>query len=358
MPASGKEHIRILSLLTLNPSQADEALQYVAGLNEHDREGLLALADSHHVTMRALSVLHETAQHAGNQLVAYWTLRAIEIETNRISMALAHLSEIVHELEASGCPVVVMKSLDHWPDLGNDLDLYSTATERQIVDVFTKRLRAEVEPRSWGDRLAQKWNFKIPGLRESVEVHVQRLGQTGEHTAMAQRLVARRVFRELMGFTFPVPAPEERVITATLQRMYRHFYFRICDIANTAGLVENDLIDYRELEKAAHLGGIWPGVCTYLNIVSDYVAEYRGEGLSMPANVFENAVCGGDKVEAKNLFLRVPIMPHGASLYTRQVKEAALHGHMGAALRLTLLPPLASVAALAFKVTGSDKGIW
>ena len=358
MPASEKEHIRCLSLLTLNPARADEALYYIAGLNEGGREELLALADSHHVTMRAFSGLHETAQPAGNDLIAYWALRAIERETNRIGSALAHLSEIVRELESNGCPVVVMKSLDHWPDLGNDLDLYSTASEHKIVEVFTRKLRAEIEPRSWGDRLAQKWNFKIPGLRESVEVHVQRLGQTGEHTEMAERLVGRRVRRELMGFNFPMPAPEERVITATLQRMYRHFYFRICDIANTTGQVENDLLDYRELEKAADIGGIWPGVCTYLNIVSDYVAEYRGEGLSLPANIFENAVCGGEKVEARSMFLRVPIMPHGAALYTRQVKEAALHGHVGAALRLSLLPPLASVAALAYKVTGSDKGIW
>jgi hypothetical protein len=155
-----------------------------------------------------------------------------------------------------------------------------------------------------------------------------------------------------------MPAPEERVIVATLQRMYRHFYFRICDIVNTAALVEQDLIDYKQLEIAATLGGIWPGVCTYLKIVSDYVAEYRGEGLSMPTVIFETAVCGADEVESRNLFLRVPIVPHGAALYTRQVKTAALRGDMRATLRLSLLPPLASVAALAFKVTGSDKGIW
>jgi hypothetical protein len=276
----------------------------------------------------------------------------------RIGTALSYLSGIVHELETNGCPLVVMKSLDHWPDIGNDLDLYTTADERRVVDVFTKRLRAEVEPRSWGDRLAQKWNFKIPGLPESVEIHIQRLGQTGEHTAMAQRLVGRRVHRELMGFDFPVPAPEERIIVATLQRMYRHFYFRICDIANSAALVEQNQLDYRELEKAANLGGIWPGVCTYLKIVSDYVGEYRGEGLSMPAVIFETAVCGGEQVHPKNLFLRVPIMPHGAALYTKQVTTTALRGNVGAAFRLSLLPPLASVAALAYRVTGSDKGIW
>lgn len=358
MPASEKDHIRILSLLTLNPARADEALEYIAGLEERGREELLAVADSHHVTMRALAVLHETAQHERDQRIAYWSSRAIELESARIENALLHLRNIVNELEANGAPTVVVKSLDHWPDLGNDLDLYSTAPEGRIVEIFTKHMRAEVEPRSWGDRLAQKWNFKIPGLRESVEVHVQRLGQTGEHTAMAERFVSRRVHRELMGYTFPVPAPEERIIVATLQRMYRHFYFRICDIVNSGGLVENNLLDYAELEKAANIGGIWPGVCTYLKIVSDYIAQYRGEGLVLPANVLANAVCGGKEVVPRDLFLRVPIMPHGASLYTKELKQAALHGHMAAAFRLSLLPPLASVAALAYRVTGSDKGIW
>jgi hypothetical protein len=358
MPVPEKDLLTVLSLLALAPERAKEALPFVTSLDETGREKLLSVADSHHVVIRAMSVLHEVAKGEENERMAYWSLRAIERETTRIGTAISHLSDICHQLESHGCPVVVMKSLDHWPDLGNDLDLYSTATEEQVVKVFTTKLRAEVESRSWGDRLAHKWNFKIPGLRESVEVHVQRLGQTGEHIAMAQRLVGRRQYRELMGQTFPVPAPEERVITATLQRMYRHFYFRICDIANTAATVEQNLVDYKELEKAANLGGIWPGVCTYLNIVSDYVAEYRGDGLSMPAAIFETAVCGGNEVEPRDLFLRVPIMPHGAALYTRQVKTTAMRGDMSAAFRLSLLPPLASVAALAFKVTGSDKGIW
>ena len=112
--------------------------------------------------MRAFTVLHEAAASAGDERIAYWSLRAIEREKSRIGTAVTFLADICHQLESNGCPVVVMKSLDHWPDLGNDLDLYSTASEQKVVEVFTTRLRAEVEHRSRGDRLAQKWNFKIP----------------------------------------------------------------------------------------------------------------------------------------------------------------------------------------------------
>ncbi len=324
-------------------------------LDEQQRADLLSLADSHHVVVRALRALRPAVQ--GSALEA-WIDCSLQNEDARIKNALAHLNEVCRGLEANGCRVAVMKSLDHWPDLGNDLDLYTTAPERDVLRVFTEKLQARIEPRSWGDRLAHKWNFAIPGLPESVEVHSERLGQTGEHIELAERFVSRRQTRELNGYTFPVPAPEERIIVATLQRMYRHFYFRICDIANSAALVESGQLEYAELQRAANLGGIWPGVATYLKIVSDYVGRYRGTGLELPADVLRAADFGGDKLYVQRRFLRGPLMPNGAELYTKQVAATALRGDIPATFRLSLLPPLASVAAVAFKITGDDKGIW
>ena len=65
-----------------------------------------------------------------------------------------------------------------------------------------RRFQATVSARSWGDRLARKWNFEIPGLPESVEIHVGRLGQTGEQTAIASRLIARARPLEIDGLQF------------------------------------------------------------------------------------------------------------------------------------------------------------
>lgn len=353
--AREKEFVQALSILTIVPHRADAAAHILGNLDERQRTDLLSLADSHHVIVRAFRALRPAVQDSG---LREWIDRSLEAEAARIKNALAHLAEVCRELERNGCPVAVMKSLDHWPDLGNDLDLYTTAPERDIVRVFTQCLHARIEPRSWGDRLAHKWNFAVPELRESVEVHSERLGQTGEHVEMAQRFVTRRVQRELNGYTFPVPAPEERIIVATLQRMYRHFYFRVCDIVNSAALAESGELDYAELKRGADLGGIWPGVATYLKIVSDYVARYRGKGLDLPAMVLRAADFGGDKLYVQRRFLRVPLMPNGAGLYTKQVAATARRGDVPATLRLSLLPPLASVAAVAFKITGDDKGIW
>ena len=122
--------------------------------------------------------------------------------------------------------------------------------------------------------------------------------------------------------------------------------------------VESGAVDFTELERAARAAGIWPGVASFLLIVSDYMEQYRGSGLNLPGAVKDAAALGGNKIYTRGRFLRVPVMPYGARLYTRQLRETAFRGDVPATLRLSLLPPLASAAAVAFKVTGSDKGIW
>jgi len=327
-------------------------------LDDRQRGEFLELADSHHVVIRALTAARGWAVEPRFSALHPWLDQALEREQARIANALHHLDRVVHELENAGLAVVVMKSLDHDPDVGNDLDLYTTGDEQAVRAVFEGKLEARPEPRSWGDRIAQKWNFALPGLRESVEVHVQRLGQMGEHTAMARRFVERRVVHRMGGYSFPVPAPEERIVVATLQRLYRHLYFRLCDIANSAALADANAVDYEELRRAADLGGIWPGVATYLKIVSGYAARYRRCELRLPGAVLRAARFGADKLFVLRRFLRVPVMPEGAELYTQQMATTARRGDVPAAFRLSLLPPLAATAAVAFKITGDDKGIW
>ena len=353
-----QQNIHALSVLSLNPARVDTVVPYLSGLNQQERDDFLKLADSHHVILRALTPVQNATLSNGHSELATWAAEAIGKEHARIKNALEFLHRICQELEAAGCPSTVMKSLDHWPDLGNDLDLYTNADERRLARVMINKFDAHIEPRSWGDRLAHKWNFAIPGLREAVEFHVKRLGQTGEHIRLAKRFLARRVAKQVNGYTFMVPAPEERIVVATLQRMYRHFYFRVCDMVNSAALAESGALNYPELRHASEQAGIWPGVASYLKIVSDYVEKHRGHGINLPQEVLSAARFGGDKIYVRSRFIRVPIMPQGAELYTRQVTHAALQGDVEGTFRLNLLPPLALAAAVAFKLTGSDKGVW
>ena len=137
-------------------------------------------------------------------------------------------------------------------------------TNLRIRNFFKHRFNGRPLPRTVGDYLAHKRSFALDGLRQEVEIHIGRLGQAGEHIELAQRFVERRLPVDFNGYTFLSPAPEERIIAGTLQRMYRHLYFRVCDILNTARMIESGCVDYRQLRTASDLGGIWDGVATYL----------------------------------------------------------------------------------------------
>jgi hypothetical protein len=351
----------ILSRLLL--SRGDATTRAVGGSNltkisRAEFEDLLTLANLNHVVVRGLQVFLEIMREARDPVRAEWAETALAAEHARIQNALPFLHEICAAFGKYGDDVTVIKSLDHWPDLGNDLDLYTNAEPQEVFHVMKKCFKAQFAPRSWGDRLARKWNFFIPGLPEAVEIHVGRLGQTGEHVALASALPRGAQLFHIGDYTFPVPSNSHRLMISTLQRMYRHFFFRLCDIVDSASLVDSGAVDFENLCRSAQAAGIWEGVATYLAIVSDYVEKYRGAGLNLPHVVKAAARFGGDEIYFRQSFLRVPIMPQSAGLYGLQLTGLLRRRELHNSARLGLLPWLATAAVVGQKITGSDKGIW
>lgn len=332
-------------------------MDLISRLSSQDLENLRSLAMTNHVVIRSFGPLLDILLRIGRPEAAEWVAASIQSEQARIEYAIGFLAQICSTLETAGCPVVVIKSLDHWPDLGSDLDLYTDADAAQLTEVMRLSFGATLAERSWGDRLANKWNFVVPGLPELVEVHVGRLGQTGEQTAVTRSLTQRTELRQLAGGTFRVGAPEDRVVISTLQRMYRHFYIRLCDVVDNWRLLDAGLIDFSYLYALGTTAGLWDGIATYLNIVSEYVAAY-GHKANLPLSVSESAKFAIDRVRFRRQFLRVPILPDSVALYSTELKSLLLKGELRNSLRLTLLPGLAAAAAIEQKITGSDKGIW
>jgi hypothetical protein len=343
--------LKLLSRLVLPPTQADSASngfsaelkKDVLALSRAEFDCLVALAETNHVLVRGLGALREIALQAGDAIRASWADVCLSAERARIDVALSYLSLVCDAFTRHQLRVAVIKSLDHCPDLGSDLDLYTNARPAS---------------RSWGDRLACKWNFIVPGLPELVEIHIGRLGQMGEQFAIADSLLDRTRCISVGDWLFRVPSISDRLMVSTLQRMYRHFYFRLCDIVDSALLVETGSIDYDDLCVAATTAGIWEGVATYLAIVSDYVNRYRGTPLEIPDWVMAAARFSGKEVYFAKDFLRVPILPQSAKLYGSQLARVIRRRQFESGARLSLLPWLATAALVGQKITGSDKGIW
>jgi hypothetical protein len=344
-----------LEVAQLSP-MSDELGLGIAEINREEFDEMLALSQSHHVVMRGLDVFLQMMRQAGDDCRAEWAAAALAAEGSRIENAISFLQRICDTFRAEGHDVTVIKSLDHWPDLGSDLDLYTDS--KDVLQLMKRSFEAQLAPRSWGDRLARKWNFMIPGLPEAVEIHMGRLGQTGEQVGIAASLAMRSRLAVIGNRTFRVPAAEDRVMISTLQRMYRHFYFRLCDIIDTTALSETGDIDFEHLRFSSKIAGIWKGVASYLAIVSDYVNHYRGRGLDLPPFVRVAARFGGDELHFNRGYLRIPIMPQSAKLYGSQLTTLLLNRELKNSVRLSLLPCLATAAAVGQKITGSDKGIW
>ena len=197
-PHSSHKSLKLLSCLVLAPSHqchlspADEDLkQELLNLNRREFDDMVDLASSNHVIVRGLEAFLDLVTEEDDPLRVEWARSALQFEHERIAKASAFLRDICSALDQEGCRVAVIKSLDHWPDLGSDLDLFTNARAEDILRAMETIFDARVAPRSWGDRLARKWNFIIPGLPELVEIHVGRLGQTGEQVAIAHSLLDR-----------------------------------------------------------------------------------------------------------------------------------------------------------------------
>src|SRR5271155_2004631 len=204
-PFGSTKSLTILSEFLLGGVDPDSD---ITKISEEEFSDLVALANSNHVVVRGLEVFLRLAGDAGDWRRAEWAANAIAAESARIENAISFLHKICCTFELEGHDVAVIKSLDHWPDLGSDLDLYTNTKPADVIGFMKRRFNAELASRSWGDRLANKWNFVVPGLPELVEIHMGRLGQTGEQIAITESLSARAQVTQLGLCTLRVPAAE------------------------------------------------------------------------------------------------------------------------------------------------------
>jgi hypothetical protein len=334
----------------------DQARNEVCRLPIPSLRDLLEHAQTQRVLRRSLEILRPylTAPEDASKFLQH----KLDRECERSRTLLKMLEKIVHAFQSRGYPVLVMKTLDHWPDTGSDADLLAMGDDDEISKVLESEFGAVRQPQSWGDQLAHKFNFTVPGLGELVEIHIGCLGQTGEQESLAQGVMSRGLEERFVDYVLPVPSQEDKIIIATLQRMYRHFYIRLTDIVNIHRALVQERVNFERLRNLASASSVWPGVATLLTITAACGVRFGGVPVGLPEYVRTGATFGSNRIYIDRKFVRVPIVPEAANLYLRQLADNSRNRNLRAAARLTLLPLLAGAAFLAFRLTGNDKGIW
>src|SRR5262249_57070430 len=99
-------------------------------------------------------------------------------------------------------------------------------------------------------------------------------------------------------------AREEGIRSPALQRLSRHFYFRLCDMVEMAALVDSHAVDFEELRRAASASGIWTGVATFLILVQAFM-QMHGVSIQLPEEVIRSVRSAQIRVRYADGFLRV-----------------------------------------------------
>jgi len=150
--------VQLLSELLFSPRQSGScrdneslplARELAPALGEVELGAIERLASSNHVLVRGFLALRDVLETAGNAAGVEWINESIHREQLRIDHALSYLSAICETLAQRGCQVTVIKSLDHLPDLGSDLDLYSDADPAAIIETMKQAFDATQADLSW-----------------------------------------------------------------------------------------------------------------------------------------------------------------------------------------------------------------
>ena len=123
--SADQKSLTILSRLLLPPGQVVGGTPNTAAIDpalvQLDREAfdnLVALASSNHVIVRAMEVFLLLTKAANDTVRTEWAETALAEERSRIQVAMSFLKPICAAFDEEGKDVTVIKSLDHWPDLG------------------------------------------------------------------------------------------------------------------------------------------------------------------------------------------------------------------------------------------------
>lgn len=347
-----------LSRLLLRPDAvARPAIELLSELAEPEQQEFLAVAEMHRVLVRSLRALRRQAKISSTELPE-WVLLVLRDEEAEAQKSVAMFAAVCGMLCAAGFPAVVIKSLDHWPDLGSDFDIYTAGPADDLRSLMQKNFDARVQTQSWSDRLAGKWRFEIRGLNRLIEIHLGGLGQTGQQAHMGRSTLRRRITRAFDDYKFSVPSPEDQILIRSIDRCYRHYSLRICDIVDIVEVIRTHSIDFDFLKRESKRAGIRKGVCSYLSIVDGYYSRYGDEHLFLPSWVRKGAAFSVDKIYGHAGLFRIPIFPQGADLFRHELTKAIRRKDVKKAVRTSLIPPLAVAAGAQFRIRGRDKGIW
>ncbi len=274
---------------------------------------------------------------------------AVARERRRVAATLAVVRTVSEACRRRGIGFVFPKALQHYPDMGTDVDLVVLSSSADRDHELLAGLTAMSRHATVRDRVAGVRRYAIAGCDTPLDIAHGRLGNFGEHARFAAELVRRARPRVIEGFEFRTPDPEHQLVLQGIQRVYGRLSFRLADVLYTIVAARDDRLNWDSVLHDARQTGVLAGLGCYLGYVDQIHDRAFGRRL-LPGRL--RRVLGADRwgrVEFRDRAYRFPSVRVSACLYARQFGALVAQGEWRAAARLTLLP-LVGVAAGAPKL--------
>jgi hypothetical protein len=229
-------------------------------------------------------------------------------------------------------------ALDHYPDLGQDLDLLLVSQSEANDAVVLGALAATRQDGGLRDRLAGAMTYRLEPSGLLVDIHHGRLGIIGEETAYPATLIANCRPRTIGTRDCFVARAEDQVVLQGMRRVYGRRSFRLTDVVATVAALRVPGLDWSYVIRTARALGMLLGLSCYLSYVEQIHRALYGRDL-LPGALRDQLTLGGwGRVAFRGAAYRFPAARVGRRLYWQGLRTALAARNWSAVARLGLLP--------------------
>ena len=248
--------------------------------------------------------------------------------------------------ERNGVRFIFAKAFQHYPDVGGDVDLFVLSRSPAADALVLEDTPAAPREATLCGRLAGVSNYRVTGCEAILEIHHGRLGLLGEHGAHIGLLIRNGVRALVEGAEFLRPSAEDVLVLQGMQRVYRHDFIRLCDIACTVSLLRRKNLDWGYVLRTTWQLGTGHGLRCYLAYVEQVHEKVFGAPVLPGWLRAELKTDGCGRVEFRDGVYRFPRLRVAARVYAGKVRAALRSGNWEGASRLCLMPFVTAAAAL------------
>jgi hypothetical protein len=214
---------------------------------------------ANHVAVRIDKRLREFGIQTGPEFE-----RCIQREKLRISATLDAVSQLNRYFEEKPVPAVFIKIWNHFPDMGDDIDVVIPAGSDQFFDSFCTTFPVKEIKKDPISSFAGKVEFLFRDSGRVVEFHGGKLGLFGEFSDFCEPLFSAGAVNATYPVALRIPGAEDALLLSVIGRIYHHGFFRISDLLFAAKTLEDDNFNWDRVMTNAGKLGICEGVERYI----------------------------------------------------------------------------------------------